>query len=291
METLGDGVHPFSPQFPLWSDGADKHRWVWLPEGEKIDNSDMNFWEFPVGTKFWKDFWRDGKRVETRLNEKQKSGTWYTVAYLWLDDQSDAHAVPDGQENASGTEHDVPNTDACWNCHSQQTDKILGFSAIQLSHDPILGEPDEYTLERLIADDLLTAPPAGNLEFSSGWPDDLKATFGYMHANCGTCHNPVGSANGATGLDLWLKVEDLEKMAEQSSVYLATVDQEIKKLDVSLEATKRIDPGNLDNSAVYQRFLNKGQEWSMPPLGTEDVDPQGEQLLEDFILSLQPAAP
>ncbi len=287
MATPGEGVHPYTPQFKLWSDGAEKRRWVWLPPDSKIDTADMNYWSFPVGTKLWKEFTRDGTRVETRLIEKQKSGTWYTVAYLWRDNQMEADAVPDGVMNASGTEHDVPNTDQCWTCHSQQPDKALGFSAIQLSHDA--EDPDnsdEYTLERLIAADLLTDPPSGSLEFSAGWSEQDRATFGYMHANCGTCHNPMGSANSTTGLDLQLKVDDLGKSASESSVYLGIVGVDIMKGDVSLDATKRVDPGSLENSAVYQRLITKGQEWSMPPLGTEIVDPAGQQLLEQFIMGL-----
>jgi hypothetical protein len=59
------------------------------------------------------------------------------------------------------------------------------------------------------------------------------------------------------------------------------------KQDVLLEATKRVEPGSLDNSAIYQRLVNKGEEWSMPPLGTEVTDPTGQQLLEQVIIGLQ----
>lgn len=288
MSTLGEGVHPFAPQFALWSDSAEKRRWIWLPPDTQIDTTDMNFWAFPAGTKIWKEFTRDGTRVETRLIEKQQSGTWYTVAYLWRDDQTEADAVPDGMMNASGTEHDVPNADACWSCHSQHPDKALGFSAIQLAHAPVdAGDPNEWTLERLVSANLLTSPPQGTLEFSDGWPEEIRTLFGYLHANCGTCHNPRGGANSQTGLDLWIKVDDLAKSAEESSVYLGVVDVDIMKLDVELEATKRIDPGSLENSALYQRFLNKGQSWSMPPLATEVTDPAGQAMLEAFILGLE----
>lgn len=288
MVTLGEGVHPYTPEFKLWSDSAEKRRWVWLPPDTQIDTSDIDYWSFPVGTKLWKEFTRDGTRVETRLIEKQMSGTWYTVAYLWREDQTEADAIPDGMMNASGTEHDVPNSDQCWTCHSQQPDKALGFSAIQLSHDPEdANNPDEWTLDRLVAADLLTDPPTLPLEFSSSWSDLDRAMFGYMHSNCGVCHNPRGSANGTTGLDLLLRVNELAGTAEESTPYVGIVDVDIMKQDVMLDATKRIDPGSLENSAIYQRVVTKGQEWSMPPLGTELVDTTAQQLLEDFIMGLQ----
>ena len=73
-ESLAPGVMAYAPRFQLWSDGAEKRRWLWLPPGTRIDTSDMDSWVFPVGTKFWKEFTRDGVRVETRLLEKLGPG-------------------------------------------------------------------------------------------------------------------------------------------------------------------------------------------------------------------------
>src|SRR5512137_3035620 len=56
---------PFSPQYPLWSDGAAKRRWIRLPPGATIDASDPDEWDFPVGTRVWKEF-TFGRKVETR---------------------------------------------------------------------------------------------------------------------------------------------------------------------------------------------------------------------------------
>jgi len=47
---------PYSPQYPLWSDGATKARWIYLPPGTAVDTRDVNEWRFPVGTRFWKEF-------------------------------------------------------------------------------------------------------------------------------------------------------------------------------------------------------------------------------------------
>ena len=57
----------FSPRYQLWSDDADKSRWVYIPECAKIDSSNMDDWQFPVGTRFFKEFSVDGRRVETRM--------------------------------------------------------------------------------------------------------------------------------------------------------------------------------------------------------------------------------
>jgi len=288
MLALAPGVHPYAPSFELWSDGAAKLRWVALPEGSKVDTSDMDYWTFPVGTKLWKEFKRGSVRVETRLIEKQASGSWYTVAYQWRADQKEADAVPNGVMNASGTEHDIPNSDQCLTCHSQTPDKVLGFSALQLSHDKLQQPPSalEWTLGTLMADGLLSAPPAAVLSVPGTELD--RNFFGYLHANCGHCHNLKGSANSQTGLDMWLKVADLSGSVSQFSVYKGILGTDIAWLDGDHPAaTKRVAPGSLAESAVYQRFIKKAEVWSMPPLGTELVDPDGKKLIEDWIASVQ----
>jgi hypothetical protein len=287
MVTLAADVHPFSPSFQLWTDGAKKQRFIALPAGAKIDTSDMDYWSFPIGTKLWKEFVRDGVRVETRLLEKQPSGSWYAVAYQWRADQSEADAVPNGVMNASGTQHDVPNNDQCFTCHSQTPDKALGFSALQLSHDALdAADPLEWTLGTLIAHDLLTAPPTA--PFSIPGSDLERRFFGYLHANCSHCHNPKGTANDQTGLDMFLKIADLSGAVADFSVYRDLRDVDIVWLDGQHpEAPKRVASDSLAESAVYQRFITKGEPWSMPPLGTELVDANGKQLIEDFIGSLK----
>lgn len=284
MVALAAGVHPYAPSFELWSDGATKQRWILLPAGSKIDTSDMDYWSFPLGTKLWKEFTRDGVRVETRLIEKQASGSWYTVAYQWRADQKEADAVPNGVMNASGTQHDIPNNDQCLTCHSQTPDKALGFSAIQLAHDKQLqpASPLEWTLGTLMADGLLSAPPAA--VFSVPGTELDRKFFGYLHANCGHCHNPKGTANSQTGLDMWLKVADLKGAVSQFSVYQGIFGTDIAWLDGDHPAApKRVAPGSLADSAVYQRFIKKAETWSMPPLGTELVDPEAKKLMEDWI--------
>jgi hypothetical protein len=283
MATLAQGVHPYGVTFGLWADDADKKRWVALPQGSKIETAEMDYWTFPAGTKLWKEFARDGVRIETRLLEKQASGSWYAVAYQWRSDQKEADAVPNGVVNASGTAHDIPDGDQCLTCHSQTPDKALGFSAIQLSHDKL--EPSselEWTLTTLIDDGLLTSPPEA--PFTIPGTELERKFFGYLHANCGHCHNPKGSANSQTGLDLWLKVADLKGTVRESSVYKDIFDTAIAWLDGEHpDAPKRVAPGSLADSAIYQRFIKKGETWSMPPLGTELVDPEGKKLFEDWI--------
>src|SRR5690242_6587581 len=44
-------ARPYTPGVTLWSDGAEKQRYLALPESSQIDTSDMDAWRFPLGTK------------------------------------------------------------------------------------------------------------------------------------------------------------------------------------------------------------------------------------------------
>ncbi|HEU5072979.1 MAG TPA: hypothetical protein VFU02_02385, partial [Polyangiaceae bacterium] len=46
-EQLAPDLLAFEPAHPLWSDGSTKQRWVRIPEGTRIDTSDMDHWQMP----------------------------------------------------------------------------------------------------------------------------------------------------------------------------------------------------------------------------------------------------
>ena len=128
----------YSPRFPLWSDGAQKHRWIRLPPGAAIDASDPDRWVFPPGTKVWKEFSFDGRRVETRLMQSSGGGRWTFATYAWNADESDAVLVPAAGlrgvvEIAPGKRHDIPGIMDCRACHEGNRVEVLGFSALQLA--------------------------------------------------------------------------------------------------------------------------------------------------------------
>ena len=130
-KTLSPRLVEFTPNNVLWSDGAEKHRWFQLPEGAQIDSSDMNHWKFPVGTKFFKEFALDGKRLETRLiwrvaDTGNREKDTLVGAYVWNDAETDAVFAKDGGENLRGTEHDAPAADTCWRCHVGEAGHVLG---------------------------------------------------------------------------------------------------------------------------------------------------------------------
>ena len=83
----------FSPQYPLWSDGTTKRRWLHIPPGTFIDASRPDAWEFPRGTKVWKEF-SHGRRVETRLIERLADGSFRYSTYVWNEEGTQARLAP-----------------------------------------------------------------------------------------------------------------------------------------------------------------------------------------------------
>ncbi len=277
-ETLAPGVEPYQPAFQLWSDGADKRRWLLLPAGTEIDTSDMDFWVYPVGTKVWKEFSRDGTRVETRLLEKvAEPNQWLMMAYHWSDDQSDATAVPDGVSDASGTDHDIPSQADCQQCHEKMKDRLLSVSAIQLSHDG-----PGVTLDSLAQAGRLSQSPAGELTLPGHATD--RAALGYLHANCGVCHNPTSFVQATVDMNLWLSTSALGAVTD-TPTYQTTVNKPLSASNPTA-GTARIVPGDPEASDVHLRMNERGTLTQMPPLASELVDPTGLGAIEAWIESL-----
>ena len=111
-------VRQYDPGLHLWSDGASKTRWIYLPPGTKIDTSNMDEWTFARAPKVWKEFVVGGVRLETRLLWKRPSGAWYFTTYRWSADGSAAPELTAGELNADGNGYEIPTQSACYDCHS-----------------------------------------------------------------------------------------------------------------------------------------------------------------------------
>jgi hypothetical protein len=287
MTQLATGVLEFSPQFPLWSDGSAKRRFILLPEGMQIDTSNMDYWMFPVGTKVWKEFTRDDKRVETRLLWKRAEGDWFMAAYAWTEDLTAATLVPRaGSLDVLGTTHDIPAARQCDECHKGQTDKVLGFSAIQLSH-----EASAVNLVYLKTNNLLSAPPTEDAFVVPGNAVEKEA-IGTLHANCGQCHSQYGNGYDRNDMELWLMVDTLADL-QQTAPYQSAIGVGLDTvLDEFPSINTRIVPGDSQQSAVFVRMGQRDEERliAMPPIGTELTDMAGMTAIETWINALPPLA-
>lgn len=263
-------VISFVPRFPLWSDGAEKKRYLALPEGGTIDTSDMDAWGFPLGTKMWKEFWVGQKLVETRLLSRESEDEWWMVSYLWREDGSDADAVVDGMENALGTQHDVPSQNDCRKCHAGGHSLALGVTAVQLTGD-MIGKLSGR----------MTAPPAGEFVVPGG--DVERAALGYLHANCGHCHNDHTGLHSQSAMRLALRAKDSDLL--QTPVYKTAFGLKARHV-VPPAIDTVIVPGQPEQSQLFVRMALRAG-WAMPPIATEVGDPDGVDAVYAWISALQ----
>ena len=210
-KTVAAENEAFTPGLALWSDGAEKQRWIDLPPGTTIDTSNMDEWTFPVGTKFFKEFalpLGDAStvtRIETRMLWKTGPGSWYRTTYRWSDDgTTSATELTGGQLDAGGTGYEVPTQSDCNTCHNGRLDGVLGFEAVALGQPAAAG----LTLAQLETRKLLSAPPTTAPRVPG---DATQATaIGWLHMNCGTsCHNAGNGLAAATGFHMRLDVDTL----------------------------------------------------------------------------------
>lgn len=270
--TRSPQAREYRPRFELWSDGATKRRWVSVPEGERIDNSNPEQWRFPVGTKFWKEFSLNGRRLETRLLHKTgpETSDWAALSYVWDASGSDAVANPTGASNVHGTGHDVPSAAECMGCHGGRTSRVLGFSAVQLglSHPGEQGPPYEG-LEGLFTH------PLPLLELAL--PERDQAALGYLHANCSHCHNH--SRPPRTGARCY----DPEKPFDLS-LTLAALDGTQPLPAVHTTQPTWLVPGAPDDSLLLKRMAEHSLfRPRMPSLGSERRDEAGVSVVREWI--------
>lgn len=288
-KTINAGIEAYTPATPLWSDGADKSRWIQLPPGKTIDRSDPNEWKFPVGTSAWKEFKVNGKRVETRLWRKVSDTSWVNATYAWNDDESSATVSAGGDVPApggGGTYH-IPTNDECNECHRGRHDRLLGFEEVSLGLDGAQG----VTLATLATDKKLSPPPT-NTSLSIGDDGTNGANIPamrWLHVNCGVaCHNtdPNAFAN-SVGMDLRL---DPTTLTGGSS---AGFQDHVTTLNVPVKAPSfagqdRISPGDPDNSVIYERISRRG-DGQMPPIASNVVDDDDVAAVKAWIAALGPA--
>ena len=229
VELIRAANEPFTPQFPLWTDGQAKRRWLYLPPGTAIDKSDPDRWEFPRGTRAWKEFSAEG-RIETRLIERLGDGSWRYASYVWNPEGTEARLAPAGGIPGRG----IPSRLDCLACHEGAPVPILGYSAVQLGGALAARTPHE------------------------------RAALGYLHGNCGHCHN--ANALEATGLFLAQSAAAPEEGAERTRASVTGHAGEI---------LRRVQSPN-----PYVR---------MPPLGVTVADADGLEPVQRWIKNdLQP---
>jgi hypothetical protein len=295
-DEIAPDILSFTPQYPLWSDGAKKRRWISIPQGTFIDASRPDAWEFPRGTRFWKEF-SVGRRVETRLIERLQDGSWRYATYIWNEAGTDAVLAPaDGAAVRIGQRrYTIPSTYDCRACHEGGGAPVLGFSALQLSadRDPLAphAEPAAVDLRALatrgwlrnLPQRLIDKPP----RIAAATPTE-RAALGYLHANCGHCHSKPDEAGAAVPVSLRLAQSVVEPDSSKAVLQSLLSTSSRFRPAGAQGATAVVMPGASHSSVLALRMRSRDPRVQMPPLGTDIHDSEALALIERWIDILNP---
>lgn len=293
----GPEVRAYRPALELWADGAAKSRRLFLPKGAVVDARDPDDWVFPNGTKAWKEFSLEGRKIETRLLYKDEGGVWRRGTYRWNEAGTSATRVDDGAVVPSGDAgYEIPSQTACDQCHAGKRDTLLGVEAVSLG----LPGAEGLTLATLVAEGtVVPAPPATTFTLPDDGTGLAAPAAGWLHANCGNvCHNdgPRSAGRFVNGFRMRVKVGELSGPAAVASASELELVRSLVSVPTSrgvgeLGVVSRVEPGAPDASGVVllagTRTPGAGST-QMPPLVTRQVDATGLGHVRAWIAALAP---
>jgi len=303
-----NGLIPYNPNTPLWSDGAVKTRWMALPynggsdtSGQQIGFATNGEWSFPSGTVFVKHFAlvtdetnpnAPLRRLETRLLVCDINGAVYGVTYKWRADNSDADLLSASLSenilitNATGVRTQTwyyPSPADCLQCHKPVANYVLGVKTRQLNGNltyPSSGVTDNQlrTFNRLgllnPAIDEAQIPTYSQMVSVTNLAADVTNRFrSYIDANCAQCHRPggVSHANFDARYDTPLASQNIINGAVVSSL--------------GYDNAAVIKPHDIWRSILYQRS-DVRTAIQMPPLASNLVDSNAMAVFVAFINGL-----
>jgi uncharacterized repeat protein (TIGR03806 family) len=277
------GLIPYGVNVALWSDGADKQRWMALPDGLKIHVQDDGDWDLPIGTVLMKEFSIGKKRVETRLFMRHSGDVWAGTSYEWNDAGTDADLLPAGKTKAvGGQKWTFPSRSDCLACHTAAAGRALGLETAQQNAD------FTYASTRRVSNQIATLDHLGLFDAPIGDPAQLAAlpalgdaaqplegrARGYLHANCSFCHRPSSTGQGPA---------DLRYATPLAMTRVCNAMPQ--EGDFGNTGARLLVPGAPTQSILGLR-MHALDATRMPPLASGVVDDQGVQVIDQWITSL-----
>ena len=273
------GVIPYRLNTPLWSDGAVKARFLYLPTSAKAKANGDGLLDLPIGAALIKSFAFGGKLIETRVLLHRAEG-WVALPYVWNAEQTEARLALAGKRIELTTpagqaiSYAVPNKNQCKECHGL-AGKVtpIGPKAYNLSADWLAGMAKAGKLDRV-------PQVARRIPL---WESRAKAPVtdaarGYLDANCAHCHNPHGAASNS-GLNLGWLVSDPYQIGVMKRPVAAGRGSGTYEFDII--------PGDPAHSILMFRFASTEGGVAMPELGRESRDPAAEAVIRAWIAGMR----
>lgn len=279
------GLIPYAINAPFWSDGADKERWMALPDGQNISVQTDGDWNFPSGTVLVKNFRIASRLIETRLFMRHPDGVWGGFSYEWNAEQTEATLLEGGavRDVGGGLSWIFPSEGQCLECHTQAAGRALGLETAQLNRSYTYPQTNRMANELATLNHIgMLTPAIPDAATQPALPDPSNTSASlsdraraYLHTNCSQCHRPGGPTS--SNMDLRYTTTLIGTSACNASPQSG---------DLGLGADARlIAPGSSSNSLLVYR-MNRRDSSGMPPLASSTVDTAGVSLIAQWIDSL-----
>ncbi|HEY1054742.1 MAG TPA: SO2930 family diheme c-type cytochrome [Emticicia sp.] len=300
------GVMPFSLNTPLFSDYAEKLRFVKLPEGAKISYNDKEVLNFPVGTTLIKTFYYPidfrntdkGRRImETRLLTHEAEG-WKALVYVWNEEQTEAYLEVAGDTkevsyidlNGKKKKHEysIPNLNQCKGCHNRNEQMSpIGPSARQLNgtyhawglpegaENQLLAWQKTGILQDLPAIEQVPKAPIWNKPETGSIDERARI---WLDINCAHCHRLGGPAQ-TSGLNLSIHETDPLAMGILKTPVAAGRGSGNRKFDIV--------PGKPEESILVYRVESSDPGEMMPEVGRKTTHKEGIDLMKEWIKQMK----
>ncbi|MEN0062574.1 MAG: hypothetical protein AAGA48_10525 [Myxococcota bacterium] len=278
------GLIPYETAHQFWSDGADKERWLALPDGEQITIGEDGVWSFPAGTVIVKQFSRSDQPIETRLYVRYFD-EWRGYSYAWNATLTDAEYSPQGRIITTGTgAWNIPSAQQCVECHTRAAGITLGLRTEQLATGTYYPSTGRFghQLVTMAHIGLFTNPPS-EPESAEALPSRQspeasteELARAYLDVNCGSCHRPDSEFQGRSEFDA-------RRTTPLADMGLCSIESDITSFGI--EDAQLIAPGDPARSIVIERMTRRGED-AMPPAGSLIADALGLQVVSEWIEDL-----
>lgn len=289
------GVEPYELNSSLFTDYAYKKRFIFLPDGKKINYDATEVLDFPQGTVIIKNFYYpadfskpndDWTIIETRLLIHEPRG-WTAYPYVWNEEQTDAKIHVAGKSKMvswldeegknKSVKYSVPSMPQCMSCHELSGKTMpIGPTARQLNR---AGEHGKNQLTHFNELGWMSNLP--NLDEIAKMVDYTNSKFtiderarAYLEINCGHCHRPEGPAKNSA-LNLMAHVNNPAAFGVGKTPIAAGRGSGGLKYDIV--------PGKPEESIMIFRMNSNEPGTMMPELGRKMIHEEGVELIREWI--------
>ncbi|WP_217604056.1 SO2930 family diheme c-type cytochrome [Chitinophaga sp. GbtcB8] len=297
------GIMPYQLNTPLFSDYAEKLRFIQLPKDSVILYDSADVMHLPVGATIIKTFYypkdfrhpEKGRRLmETRLLQHEPSG-WKGLVYIWNDEQTDAFLEVAGDRKPTqfidhnghtvSFEYIVPNLNQCKGCHN--TNEVMtpiGPTARQLNGDFSYTTGRENQLQHWQKAGILKGlDDVGKAPRVPVWNDPKSGTLAarartWLEINCAHCHKPEGPAK-TSGLFLTVSEQDPVKIGINKTPVAAGRGAADLQFDIV--------PGHPERSILVYRMESTDPGIMMPELSRKLTHKEGVELVKAWIREMK----